>query len=227
MRSLMCAALALMALGLGLAPTAQAQDDSTAYMVSFIEVTPAARGSVTAMLRQLGDASRKEPGALRFEVLQRSSPTSHFLILEAWKDQAALDAHTAAAHTKQFRDKLQPQLLAPVDERLCITTAVGPITPAPKNAVYVVTHVDVGPPNRNAGIALLNSFIDGFRKEAGNLRFDAMQQKARTNHFEVVEVWKDQRADDAHEFTAPAKEYRTKLAPLMGARYDARWYKQL
>ena len=34
---------------------------------------------------------------MRFEVPQRVSPSNHFVILEVWKDQAALDAHTAAA----------------------------------------------------------------------------------------------------------------------------------
>jgi len=49
----------------------------------------------------------------------------------------------------------------------------------------------------------------------------------RTNHFEVVEVWRDQKSDNAHELAAHTKEFRVKLAPVIGALYDQRWYKAL
>src|SRR5882672_11509190 len=90
-------------IALALAPlaamsSARAQDagNPTMYTVNYIEATPAARTAVVAMLKQLADASRKETGALRFEVLQRLVPSHHFAILEVWKDQQALDAHTGA-----------------------------------------------------------------------------------------------------------------------------------
>jgi len=87
--------------------------------------------------------------------------------------------------------------------------------------------VDVAPPNKDAGIALLKSVAGPARKEPGNLAFDALQQTARSNHFEVVEIWADQKAEDAHENSAATKEYRTKVQPLLGAHYDRRWYKSL
>ena len=65
------------------------------------------------------------------------------------------------------------------------------------------------------------------RKEAGNLRFDVVHQKARTNHFTVIEIWRNQKADDAHEIAAHTKEWRGVLTPLTGALYDQRWYKAL
>ena len=43
---------------------------------------------------------------------------NHFTIVEAWQSQSALDAHAAAAHTKQYRDTLQPMSGGPLDERL-------------------------------------------------------------------------------------------------------------
>ena len=36
----------------------------------------------------------------------------------AWENQAAFDAHLEADHAKQFREKLQPMLGSPLDERL-------------------------------------------------------------------------------------------------------------
>ena len=80
---------------------------------------------------------------------------------------------------------------------------------------------------RDAGIALLKSVAGPSRKEGGNLAFDALQQTARKNHFEVVEIWGDQKAEDAHEIEAATKDFRAKVQPLLGAHYDRRWYKQL
>ena len=79
----------------------------------------------------------------------------------------------------------------------------------------------------NSRLKPLKAAAEASRKESGNLAFDALQQSARTNHFEVVEVWKNRKAEDAHEIAPETKDYRAKLAPLIGARYDRRWYRPL
>src|SRR5438874_1097314 len=83
---------------------------------------------------------------------------------------------------------------------------------AAARARYVITHVDMGPPNpanRDWAIPAMTSFGEATRKEAGNLRYDVLQQRGRTNHFEVVEVWNDQKSSDAHEAIARTLELRT------------------
>lgn len=213
------------------APAARAQGaaDPTLFVIRYIEATPEARTRVPALLKQLAQESRKEAGVVRFEILQRTAPSSQFATLEVWKDQQALDAHMASAHNKQFVDQVQPLLLAPIDERLCIAADVSPPPTGrqPRGTRYVITHVDVGPPNRDATIPMLKMMAQESRKDDGNLRFDALQQKARTNHFKLVEVWRNAKADEAHEATAHMKEFRAKLAPLIGALFDRRWYRPL
>jgi quinol monooxygenase YgiN len=73
----------------------------------------------------------------------------------------------------------------------------------------------------------LKALADPTRKDKGNVRYDVLQQKNRTNHFTVVEAWSDQAANDAHEIAAHTKEFRATLGPLTGALYDQRWYKPL
>ena len=85
------------------------------YVVSHVDVAP--NPQVPVLLRQLADASRKEAGNLRFDVLQHTMRANHFTVIEAWRNQQALDAHVAAAHTKQYRDTLQPLTGSPLDER--------------------------------------------------------------------------------------------------------------
>lgn len=225
MRLLSCLALATAVMSLTAVPQARAQEDA-AYMVTYLEVVPSAKGPAATVLKQLADASRKEDGALRFEVFQRIAPSSQFLILEVWKDKAAMDAHGQGAPAKVYREKMTPIALAPIDDRVSLATSVAPNPPV-KGAIVAATHVDVAPPNRDKTVVLLKAYADAVRKTPGNLRFDVLQQTARTNHFTTVEVWKDQKAADAHELTAATKDYRKDVGAMLGALYDQRWYKAL
>ena len=227
MRLLNSIVLAMTIMPLALTSHASAQEDTTGHMVTYVEVAPAAKTQAAALLKELAAASKQDAGLLRFEILERTAPSNQFVIIEAWKDEAALNAHAATAHAKQFRDKMQPHLIAPIDDRLSIVTTVSPIAAATGAGLYVVTHVDVGPPNRDKIIIALKALSDPTRKDKGNVRYDVLQQKTRTNHFTVVEAWTDQAANDAHEIAAHTKEFRGALGPLTGALYDQRWYKPL
>ncbi len=65
------------------------------------------------------------------------------------------------------------------------------------------------------------------RKHAGNLQFDVWQQVGRPNHFTVVESWNTRGAFDLHQMQKETREFRGKLAPMLGALYDERLYKPL
>jgi quinol monooxygenase YgiN len=203
---------------------ADAQDDQTLYVVSYVEAVPESQRQVATMLRQLADASRRE-GPVGYEVLQRMTQPNQFVILETWKNQQALDTHSAAAYTRQFREQVVPLLLAPIDERLCIATTVAPRRVG-LGMVYVVTHVDVAG-GRDATVTFIQALAEQSRKDAGNVRFDAVHQKARTNHFTVIEAWADQKSNDDHQRAAHTRTFRTQIAPISGALYDQRWYKPL
>src|SRR5258707_675461 len=137
------------------AQLARAQD--AAYVVSYFETMPAAQNEAAALARAFGEASRKDDGNLRFDVMQRIGPSYHFSIVEVWKDAKAQAAHAAAAHTKQFREKLQALLRSPYDERPHTGLAVGTLQMAGANrdAVYVVTHVDFIPPGKDVGLEMI------------------------------------------------------------------------
>jgi quinol monooxygenase YgiN len=148
------------------------------------------------------------------------------VILEAWKDQAALDAHAKAANSTQFRDKLKAIQNAPYDERVHFVLSVGPPTATFGGAaVVVVTHVDVIPPQRENGTALVKQLAEDSRKDDGNVRFEAVTQTNRQNHFSVIEAWRNHSALDAHSMNTKTRAFRDKLAPASGALYDERVYK--
>jgi quinol monooxygenase YgiN len=218
---------ALAIIVMGSVQTARAQEPA-AFVVSYIEVAPASKDQVATLLKQLAEASRKDDGNARFEVLQRIDRPHHFAVLEAWADQKAQDAHMAATHTKTFRDKLQPLQAAPYDERPHTALAVGSMKAGGgAGAIYAVTHVDFIPPKKDDGIAALKALVEPSRKEAGNLRYDALQQASRPNHETLVEIWHDQAALDAHLVAAHMKDFRNQLLPMSGSLYDERLYRAL
>jgi quinol monooxygenase YgiN len=220
------AVLALALMPFVAAQPANAQNDPTIHMVSYIDVAPAAKDQAAALLRPLAEASHKDAGNLLFQILQRTAPANQFVIVATWKDQQALDAHDAAAHSKQFRSQIEPLLIAPIDDRLCIPTFVAAQKPG-GSSVYVVTHVDVPGNVRDKILPALEALAEQSRKETGNLRYDVSYQKNRTNHFTVMEIWKDQAANDTHELAAHTRAFRGALTPITGALYDQRWYKAM
>ncbi len=223
--------LTLLLLAMTLLPAAvtQAQAEAAAtgpiHVATYVEVGTGSVKEGIALLKQYGDATRKEAGNMRTGIGQEIGRANRFVVLEIWKDQAAFDAHGKSASTTAFRDKFKSIQNAPYDERLHSGMAVADSTANAKGAVYVVSHVDVPPPRKDEVIAALNPLAEQSRKGAGNLRFDVWQQTSRPNHFTVVEAWKDQKAYDARGSAPPQRTFRDKLGPMLGALYDERLFR--
>ena len=78
--------------------------------------------------------SRKEAGNRSYEVLEQNDRNTQFVILEAWSDPKALEAHGGGAALKQFRDKIKPLMIAYYDERPSIPTTAGASEAKPDEA---------------------------------------------------------------------------------------------
>jgi quinol monooxygenase YgiN len=208
------------------------QDNTSFYVVTYFETVPADAPKAAEIARELAAASRKEDGNLRFEVLQRVGQTDHFVFLEAWRNKEAHAAHAKAAHTTQFRQKLASMLRGPYDERphggLAVAAPAEPIkTTGTTPPVYVVTHVDIIPPEKDKGIQLTKELAEAGRRGTGNLRFEVLQQSNRPNHMTVVEVWESRATVEAHGNAQHTKQFREKLMPMSGSLHDERFYRIL
>jgi quinol monooxygenase YgiN len=219
-------ATAAMAAGpVALAQSPPVQPTGPAYVVSYIEVLPSAKGVAASFLKEVAAASRKEAGNQRYDILQRIDRSNQFAILESWTDIKAAEAHEAGAALKQFKDKLKPLQASFYDERpsTAVAMAPGPAA-AGKGSIYAITHVDVTPPNKDDCIVMLRKISDDTRKDPNSERIEAWVQNNRSNHFTLTEIWKNQAAFDAHIVALPTLEFRNKLGPLTGALYDERLY---
>jgi quinol monooxygenase YgiN len=88
------------------------------YVLTHVDVFPAGKDQTVEMLKQLAADSRKEPGNLRFDMLQQEGRLNHLPLIEAWRNAGTHEAHVTAEHTRAYRAKLVKLQGALYDERL-------------------------------------------------------------------------------------------------------------
>ena len=105
------------------AATASAQQPSTPkpegpiHIVSYVDLFPAQADSGRSLLASQVRAQRTQQGCSSAELLQEEGRPNHFMFVEVWSTQAALDGYRASRNYLQFRTSLQPWLASPLDER--------------------------------------------------------------------------------------------------------------
>ena len=104
--------------GLSVGPIESKPAGGAIYVVTHVDVIPPRKDDGIVAVRQLAEDSRKGEGNVRFEVVQQTNRPNHFTVVEIWKDARAVEAHSMAAPTRQFRDKLAPATGALYDERM-------------------------------------------------------------------------------------------------------------
>jgi quinol monooxygenase YgiN len=202
--------------------------DTTVYVVTYIEVVPNAVDTAATLLKSYRNASREESGCQRFDILQEISRPQRFAIFEIWFGATALGDHNMATSTASFYEKMAKIQSAPGDERRNNGLYVGSLPSAPgSNTIYVITHVDLIPESNGKGLALLKAMRDASSREPNNLAYEVLQQSNRPNHFTIVEMWKNMSALEAHVDAQQTRDSRQALLPLEGAPYDDRHYEIL
>ncbi len=224
-------------IALAAASPAMAQSpDGAVYAATYIDVDANWTLQGGGLLKQFRDTSRKEPGNLEFTVLQETDRPNRFIIMEGWKDQAAFAAHDKSADTSRFNFILEAIRNAPPDRHMLNAYATGAAkAAAASGGLYMMEHVDFMGGDPAYGLAaqpLVRAMAEATQKEPGALRYDVYQQPApRVNHYEVVAVWADAKAFDAHETAAHTKQFRAvTVIPTVPSHvnlYDQRFYKAL
>jgi quinol monooxygenase YgiN len=95
-----------------------AQPTGPVYVITHVDLTPDNTVAGVAAIRQYAAATLKEKSCTRFEILQQDGRPNHLTLVATWRDRKAFDAHDGALWTKQFRQKIQPLIGSPWDERL-------------------------------------------------------------------------------------------------------------
>jgi len=85
---------------------------SRIMIVVEFEVKPEHRNQFIDLMKGHARRSRNEDGCPQFDVLLPQEDQNRVLLVEAWRDQAALDAHSKTPILAQTRDTYQPWLVS-------------------------------------------------------------------------------------------------------------------
>lgn len=98
---------------------------------------------------------------------------------------------------------------------------------AARDMIYVVTHVDIIPPEAAAGTKLVQQYVADTRKDKGIVRVEASAEISRTNHISIVEVWQNRQAFNEHIAASHTRQFRQQIDPKLGSPYDERLHHSL
>jgi quinol monooxygenase YgiN len=196
------------------------------HAVSYVEVVATAQGraSAVAALKNYQTAARMQDGFVRLEAFEQAGRPGHYVWVETWRDQDAFDKRASAVQV-QLTDALRTIRISDVDRRPYKTMTVAPIAPTTRDTVFVITHVDATPTPQLP--MLLQRLAEDSRRDDGNLRFDILLHTMKSNHFTVIEAWRDRKALDAHAAAAHTKQYREEFGPMAGSPLDERVFERL
>ncbi|HUK36453.1 MAG TPA: antibiotic biosynthesis monooxygenase, partial [Vicinamibacterales bacterium] len=176
------------------------------------------------MLKQYRDIIRRDDNNIRVELFEQADRPAHFAIVETWKTASAFEARDA--QRKQLTDAMESIRISGWDTRPYKTLSIASGgADATSKSIYVITHVDVSPDPKIAG--LLTALATASRLEEGNVRFDVLLHTMRSNHFEVIEAWQSQRTLENHAAAAHTRKYRDDLQAALGSPLDERIYRTI
>ncbi len=104
--------------GLSVGPVASTPAVGAVYVLTHVDVIPPRKDDGVAAVKQLAEDSRAAEGNARFEVVQQTNRPNRFTVVEIWANAKAVEAHSMAAATRQFRDELASMTGALYDERM-------------------------------------------------------------------------------------------------------------
>lgn len=75
-------------------------------IIVILEIDPERIDEFLEVITANAEASRREPGCLRFEVSKQADQENLFALSEAYVDHDAMIAHTQTPHFAQWREKV-------------------------------------------------------------------------------------------------------------------------
>ncbi len=79
----------------------------------FVDVKPEHIEDFKAITVYNHENSRKEPGNIRFDVLQDNNDPTKFVLVEVFADAEAVAAHKTTEHYNRWRETVAPYMASP------------------------------------------------------------------------------------------------------------------
>ncbi len=72
-------------------------------------------GNILSILRKVTEATRTEPGCIKYDLHQDLSDETHFTFIEQWENEEALQLHFQTEHFKQASEDIKTVITKPVE----------------------------------------------------------------------------------------------------------------
>jgi quinol monooxygenase YgiN len=205
---------------------AGAQSDQQ-FVVVYVEFKPADANAGGRVLDDLASQALASVGVIRFDVLHQVDRRNFFALFEIWSSAETLAAFESSSATQAILTQLAPLLEAPLDERDGVLLA-GDVNPRSRHAesrqIFVITHVDIDPQFVDQALPVLDTFVSDSASDPGVQTFALLSQAGTTNHFQLIEVFANRQAFNAHVSAQHTVDFRNDIQPFIGAPYDERLY---
>jgi quinol monooxygenase YgiN len=207
---------------------AGAQPDQEQFVVIYVEFKPADTKDGGRVLDDLASHALASPGVIRFDVLQQVDRRNFFALFEIWSSAETFAAFQSSSATQAILTQLAPLLEAPLDERDGILLE-GIVNPRSRHEesrqIFVITHVDIDPQFvPEPAVPVLDTFVSDSENDPGVQTFALLSQAGTTNHFQLIEVFANRQAFNAHVSAQHTLDFRNDIQPFIGAPYDERLY---
>jgi quinol monooxygenase YgiN len=84
-------------------------------VVGRVQTSPEHREALVRLGQMVASTSRAEAGCLGYRFYEDTERENHFLFVEEWESDAALQQHFATAHIAEFMGAVPATLVAPPD----------------------------------------------------------------------------------------------------------------
>jgi autoinducer 2-degrading protein len=88
-----------------------------------VAVVPDQLDAFLAATQENAVASRDEPGIVRFDVLSDRAKPTHVVLVEIYRDEAAVAAHKDTAHYQRWRDTVAAMMARPREATRYVNTS--------------------------------------------------------------------------------------------------------
>ena len=205
---------------LATAGVAQQQASSPVQSVVYVDIALSQRSQAVKAFSDYAAEIRKHAALASVELFEQRGRPGHYVLIENWREQAALDAQAVAQ--AMLATWLQKLRLSNVDRRPYKALDTAAAKTASNSGTYVISHVDAAP-NQDVA-AILQTWVTQSRAEEGNVRFDIVQHQQRGNHYTVIAHWRDEAALQQHEEAAHTRRFRDQFGPYAGSPLDERLF---
>jgi quinol monooxygenase YgiN len=225
--SLAFAALALLAF----AAPVPARADPQQYFVTYVEFKPAFAEVGGELLEQLAALGRNNKHASRFTSNPQIGRPNFYVLVEIWDSADARQKFENRGNPADLLGAIEQLLEAPFDERQGTLIQIGKASqqgPQP-GEIEVVTHIDIIPDFLANAQKPIMDFVTASGQEPGVKEFLLVSWLNITNHFQLIERFRDIRTFNAHVSSKNAVTFRNAIQnpvqPFIGAPYDERLYR--